>query len=169
MTDGPTIRPTRGGHVLGAALGALVFVGLVLVWWQGQGGTLPVPGAVSWASVLLLAVGMGWLARQTRRTLMRDPGSLDPQQAVTRLLLGKTSQIGGALLGGAYAALLGLSLGGLPAPLAVERVAHGGAAVVLCAAWVWAGHVLEASCRLPDDPEDPDVDSPDTRHGNPAA
>ena len=86
--SGPTITPTRPLHVLGAGLAALVVVRLGLAWWQGQGGSLPIPGYPAWASVVLIAVGIAWLARVTRRTLTRDRTALDNEQAVTRLLLG---------------------------------------------------------------------------------
>ena len=104
---------------------------LGLGWWRDQGGSLPVPGVVAWASIALIAAGMVWLARTTRRTIAADRAALDPQQAVTRLLLGKTSQVAGALLLGAYGALAWVAVDGLPAPLAVERLVHAGAA---CAA-----------------------------------
>ena len=163
--SGPTITPTRPLHVLGAGLAALVVVRLGLAWWQGQGGSLPIPGYPAWVSVALIGVGIAWLARVTRRTLARDRTALDNEQAVTRLLLGKTSQVGGALLLGAYAALAWAAAGALPAPLAVERVVHAGIAVVASVAWVLAGRGLEAACRLPDD----DGDSPDTPHGDAGA
>lgn len=159
---GPTIRPTRPLHVLGAALGTLAVVRLGLAWWQGQGGALPIPGYPAWGSVALIAAGIAWLAHTTSRTLARDRTRLDPQQAVTRLLLGKTSQIGGALLLGAYGALAWAAAEGIPAPLALERVIHAGLAVLACVGWVLAGRALEAACRLPDDDE---TESPDTGPG----
>lgn len=158
----PTVAPTRRGHLVLAAVGVLLGGRLALGWWRDQGGSLPVPGVMSWASVALLAAGMAWLARTTRRTIARDRASLDPQQAVTRLLLGKTSQVAGSLLLGAYAALAWVAIDGLPAPLAVERLIHAGAACVACVAWVITGHALEAACRIPDD----DDESPDTPNGD---
>ncbi len=161
--SGPTISPTRAPHVLGAGLGVLVVVRLALAWWQGQGGSLPIPGYPSWASVALIAGGIAWLAHTTRRTIARDRAALDPQQAVTRLLLGKTSQVGGALVLGVYGALAWAAAEALPAPLAVERVLHAGLAVVASGVWVVAGRALEASCRLPED--DGADDAPDTPTG----
>ena len=169
MTDGPTIRPTPPLHVAGSAAGVLVVTRLALAWWQGQSGSLPIPGVVSWASIALIAGGITWLARRTRRTLARDRASLDPQQAVTRLLLGKTSQIGGALLFGGYAALAWAAADALPAPLAVVRVVHAGLAVLACVGWVLAGRALEAVCRLPDDPDEPGDETPNTPHGTPGS
>ena len=161
MTGGPTIRPTRPLPIAGAAVGVLVLVRLLLAWLQGTGGSLPIPGVASWASVALIAAGIAWLSRRTRRTLARDRAALDPQQAVTRLLLGKTSQLGGALLLGGYAALAGAATDALPAPLAVERVVHSALAVVACVGWILAGRALEGFCRLPDDPDaDQGADTP---------
>ena len=158
MTDGPTISPTRPLLLVGVAAAVLVGARLALAWWQGRGASLPIPGVVSWASVALIAVGVAWLARRTRRTLAEDRAALDPQQAVTRLLLGKTSQVAGAVLLGGYAALVWAAAHALPAPLAVERVVHAGVAVLACLGWVLAGRSLEAACRVPEPPDDPDPD-----------
>lgn len=166
MTAGPTIRPTRPVALAGAAAAILVGVRLLLAWWQGTGGSLPIPGVASWASVVLIALGVAWLARRTRRTLERDRAALDPQQALTRLVLGKTSQVGGALLLGGYAALAWAAADALPAPLAVERVVHAGAAVLAALGWVLAGRALEAACRLPDDPDETNREG-DTPPGSP--
>ena len=162
MTEGPTIRPTTPLQVVGSAVGVLVAARLALAWWQGRGESLPIPGVVAWASIALIAAGIAWLAARTRRTLARDRTALDPQQAVTRLLLGKTSQVAGALLAGGYGALAWAAADALPAPLAVERVVHAGLAVLACVGWILAGRRLEAVCRIPDDP---DEEGPDTRHG----
>lgn len=150
-------------QVLAVALGVLVVARLGLAWWQGQGGSLPIPGYPAWASVGLIAVGIAWLAHTTRRTIAADRTSLDPQQAVTRLVLGKTSQVGAALLLGTYGALVWAAAEALPAPLAIERVVHGGLAVLACVGWLLAGRALEAACRIPDDS---DADSPDTPPGD---
>ena len=98
--SGPTITPTRPLHVLGAGLAALVVVRLGLAWWQGQGGSLPIPGYPAWASVVLIAVGIAWLARVTRRTLTRDRTALDNEQAVTRLLEAHAIRFGQTYLQG---------------------------------------------------------------------
>lgn len=154
MTSRPTIEPTRPLHVALAGLIGLAGAALALWWWQGTGGTLPVPGVVSWASVLVITLGVGWLALRTRRTVREDRTSLDPEQAVTRLLLGKTSLLAGAFLAGLYGALVLFSLAALPAPLALERLVHGSAAIAACLAWVLAGGFLQWSCRIPPPADD---------------
>ena len=67
MTPRPTIQATRPTHVLAAGVLGFAAAGLALRWWQGTGGSLPVPGPVSWASVVLIALGLGWLALSIRR------------------------------------------------------------------------------------------------------
>lgn len=156
----PTIRPTRAWQVVAAAAVGFAGTWLALTWWQGSGHSLPIPGAVSWVSTLVVAAGVAYLALRTRRALADDPTSLDPQQAVTRLLLGKTSLLGGALLGGGYAAVVVLALPALPAQLAIERVVHGGIATVVAALWAVLGRWLENVCRLPPSTGDKDPDTP---------
>lgn len=163
MTPTPTIGPTRTLHVVGPALVVLAVVRWGLAWWQGRGGTLPIPSYPAWASIALIAVGIGWLAFTTRRLVARDRAALDAGQAVTRLVLGKTSQVGSALMFGGYAALVWAAVDAWPAPLAIERVVHASAAVAACLAWGLAGRFLEDACRIPDD-DDAD-DSPDIRSG----
>ena len=157
----PTIAPSRALHVVAAATLGLAGAWLTLTWWQGAGGTLPIPGVVAWASVLLICFGVGYLTRRTRVTVAQDPTSLDPQQAVTRLLLGKTSLLGGAFLAAVYAGLVLVALPGLPAPLAVERLVHGGIAALVCVVWAFLGRRLEDVCRIPPREGDKDLDTPD--------
>lgn len=161
MSPRPTIDRTRPGHVVLAALLGVGASLLLLAWWQGQGGSLPIPGVVAWGSVLLIAVGIAWLAFRTRMTLARFRAAVTADQAVTRVLLGKTSMLAGALLGGGYAGLIALALPGWPAPLALERVLHGGLAVGACLLWVVAGARLESACRIP--PSDRDEPPPGAR------
>lgn len=163
MTPAPTVNATRPVHVAAAiALGGLV-VGGALWWWQGQGGSLPVVGPVAWASVLLIAGGVAWLAHRTRRTVRTARADLPAEQALTRVVLGKTSVLGGAFLGAAYAALVVLAMPALPAPLARERVLHGSLAVIACVLWAAVGAWLQAACRIP--PGDDTPDTPGVGHG----
>lgn len=156
----PTIRPTRAAQVgLAAAVGG-VGAWLAFAWWQGGGGTLPVPGVVAWAAIVLISCGVAFLAWRTRKARAAGPAVLDSQQALRRLLLGKTSQLAGAFLGGAYAAIVILALPGLPAPLAAKRVIHGGIAVVANMVWVIFGRMLENSCRIPPQLPESDTDTP---------
>lgn len=154
MTPRPTIEPIGPAQSAVAALAGLLGVGLLGWWWQGQGGSLPIPGPVAWASLLLVAGGIAWLATLTRRAVREDRTSLDASQALTRVLLGRTSLLAGAFAAGAYGALVLLALPALPAPLAVERVVHGAIAVVAALGWAVAGAFLQSSCRIPPGDED---------------
>ncbi len=145
--SGPTITPSRPWVLALASGTTAVLSALALQWWQDQGGSLPIPGAMAWVGVGLLAVGVAWTARSTRRALARDPAALDPQTAVARIVLGKTSRLAGALLLGGHAALAVMASQAWPAPLAVTRVVHAGVTVLACAAWMIAGRALERACR----------------------
>lgn len=158
----PTILPTRGTEVATAALagGSLAFLVFTGVVRFGQ--SLPVLGPAAWLSIAVCAAWTGRLAVVTRAALHQRRESLEPRTAVTRLLLGKTSLLAGTFLGAAYLGLIGVAVGGWPAPLARERVLHGGIAVVACAAWAVLGWLLERACRIPPDDDTP----PDTRGGD---
>lgn len=163
MTEpGPTVGPTTPTQVVAATLVGFGLSFLVLATLQGAGASLPLLGAPAWGSVLLIAVGIALLAARTRRERRQRPDTLEPRVALTRLVLGKTSVLAGAGLGGAYAALIVLVLPALPAPLAVDRLLHGGLALGFCIIWALVGWVLQRTLRVP--PEDPD-DSPDTPRG----
>lgn len=159
---GPTVEPTRAAHVAFAAVAGLLVAGMLLWTWQGFGHSLPLVGPLAWGSVLLIAGGIAWLMVRTRTQLRRRRDTLTPQEALNRVLLAKTSILAGAFLGAAYLALVALVLPALPAPLAAERLVHGGLAAVACMVWLLAGVGLERACRVPDDPDD----TPDTRVGD---
>lgn len=158
----PTILPTKGTEVLTAVLTGGVLAFLTFGGMVRFGASLPVLGPVAWVSVALLAAGIGALAFATHAAVQKRREPIDPKTAVTRLLLGKTSLLAGAFLGAAYAGLVAVALQGWPAPLAQERVVHGGIAALACASWAVAGWLLERSCRIPrgDTPEG------DTREGD---
>ncbi len=150
----PTVEPTAWRQVGLAVVLGFAMSWLVLTMTQDRGIPLPLVGPIAWASVLLIAAGVGWLAWQTRSQVRTRPDTLDPRQALIRVLLGKASVLGGMALAGAYAGLLGLAVVAWPAPLAVDRVTHGGVAFAGCLAWAIAGWTLERSCRIRDDRDD---------------
>lgn len=150
----PTVEPTAWRQVGPATVLGFAGSWLVLTMAQDRGTPLPLVGPIAWATVFLIAAGIGWLAWQTRRQVGARPDTLDPRQALTLVLLGKASVLGGAALAGAYVGLLGLAANAWPAPLAVDRVTHGGVAFVGCVAWAVAGWALERSCRIRDDDRD---------------
>lgn len=158
----PTILPTRGTEVAsavlaGGLLGYLLFAGLVQF-----GYSLPVLSPIAWLSIMVCVVGIGVLAYRTHQTVQKRRDPIEHKQAITRLLLGKTSLLAGAFLGSAYLGLLVVAVQGWPAPLAQERVLHGGLAALACAGWALAGWLLERACRIPTDDDTP----PATREGD---
>lgn len=161
----PTLLPTKATEVLAAALGGgllafMVFGGLVRF-----GRSLPVLGPAAWVSVAVCAAGIGGLAVVTRTAVQKRREHLEPRRAVARLLLGKTSLLAGAFLGAAYLGLVVIAARGWPAPLAQERVLHGGLAALASVAWAVFGWLLERACRIPTDdathpPGDGDGEAP---------
>lgn len=159
-TPGPTVRPTRPGRVVLAALVGAATTWLVLDVLARWGLGLPQVGPVAWASVGLLAALTAWAAASTHAALQRRREPMDPDRAVARLVLGKTSQIAGALVAGAYAAVVVQALADAPAPLPRARVLHGSVAALFSVAWAVAGALLERACRVPRDPDDDTTGAP---------
>lgn len=153
-TPGPTVRPTRARHVVAAGVIGAATSWLVLELLARFGVPLPAVGAVAWASVGLLASFTAWLAVTTHASLQRRREPMNPDAAVARLVLGKTSVLAGAVVAGAYLALVAFSLGDAPAPLPRARALHGSVAAVLAVGWAVAGSLLERACRIPKDPDD---------------
>ena len=167
--SGPTVAPTTRRQVSVAFAIGFAISWLALNAMQDQGSALPLVGPTAWVSVWLLAGGVGSLAWQTARQVRSRPDTLEPRQALTRVLLGKASVVAGAALGGAYVGLLGLAVAAWPAPLAVDRVIHGGAAFMGCLAWALAGWALERSCRIRDDRDGDTPHEPDEHGETPRA
>lgn len=158
VDHGPTIEPTTASQVVVAALAGAAFTWLGLTTLRNAGGSLPLLGPAAWASVGLVALGVGVLAVRTHRTVQVRREPLEPQQGMTRLLLGKTSLLGGVLLAAVYATVVVMAVEGWPAPLAVDRVVHAAVASALSVAWAVAGWFLERACRIPPSDDDtPDV------------
>ena len=78
-----------------------------------------------------------------------EPGRLDPQAAVTALVLGKTMVLTGALLAGGHLTYVLTQVGAWAIPLPRQRVVWGLVAVAAASVFAWAGWVLEKSCWRP--------------------
>ena len=132
--------------VVGLALGLLLKpVALA------RSGTAP---TVSWLPVLALtivAVIMAVLAWSTHRILRRGRGTLDPHQAVNRLVLAKSCALVGALVAGGYLGYAASWLGQLDTDLGRERAVRGLLAGVAAVLIVVGSLVLERACRVRDD------------------
>jgi hypothetical protein len=169
--DGPEPPAGHVGTTRPGPLVVLALTGLILGWrlrplsirWSG---TAPTVGWAPALALLLAAVILGAVAWSTYRSLHpRRPGAgggrgrgrfhpqagIEPQHAVNRLVLAKSSALVGALVGGGY---LGYALswwGVGESPLAQQRMVQAlvaGAGGVLIVA---ASLLLERACRVRDD------------------
>jgi hypothetical protein len=104
--------------------------------------------------VAVAAVAVGLLARWTRRTVHVQRRRIEPNRAVTLLLVGKAALIGGVGLAAGYAAVAGWFLPHLEAPLPRERVLGAGLVALASAGLAVAGRFLERACEIPGPPED---------------
>ncbi len=153
--------PDPAGRVGTTPPGVLVvvgLVGLVLGWatrpagiaWLGSAPRVAWLQPLALALVALILVAVAW---STHRTVHLHRGSIEPHQAVNRLVLAKACAISGAAAAGGY---LGYALSwlGLEAPeLAGERVLRAGLAGVAGVAVVIGSLLLERACRVRrDDP-----------------
>ncbi|SDQ96089.1 DUF3180 domain-containing protein [Actinopolyspora saharensis] len=151
---------TRTRDLVAAALIAAVLVyGAVQV---GYGALPPLPLAAG-ATLLVVALVEVVLAFVVRPKVQRKPGiePLDPMTATRVVALAKASSLAGALMGGAWVALLVFLL---PRYGPVEVVKSDTAAAVIglisAVALIGAGLWLEWCMRNPDEPEE-DTDSED--------
>ena len=142
-----TIRP-----VSPVVLAVLGIVGLVLGWLVHPptvelSGSAPV---VTWPQPTLLvfvAIALGRVAWDTRRTVRDRPRALEPHRAVNRLAFGRAAAYVASVLGGAYAGYA-LSWVDSRAELASDRVLWSGLAAVASLAVVVCGVLLERACRV---------------------
>jgi ABC-type Fe3+-siderophore transport system permease subunit len=120
-----------------------------------------VPPRVPWSTPIGLAlIGglVGALAWTTHQRIQVRKERMEPQRAVTMLVLGKASALGGAFVVGGYLAFGLLFLGRVEAETPRERVIRASVAVVAGAALTVAGLLLERACKVPGGGEDEDDD-----------
>jgi hypothetical protein len=148
-----TIGTTRPTTLLGVGLVALV-LGWALrsasIAWLGHAPR------VTWLQVLalaLVAIILGAVAWSTYRTLHARRQTIEPHQAVNRLVLAKACAISGAAVAGGY---LGYALSWVgidEQELAGERLLRSGLAGLAGVMIVVASLLLERACRVRrDDP-----------------
>lgn len=148
----PTVRLTTWRTIALAVL-----VGAVVAWALFFGldrlqQALPVPPVIAAGTLVVVAVGVGWQARLTHRTLHRGEGRLPPTTAVALLALGKTALIAGAVLAGGYAAIAIHALPNLDAQLPRDRIVGALASLVAAIGLAVAGRMLERACEIPNPP-----------------
>jgi hypothetical protein len=151
------MRPTAAPTLAVAALLGVLVGGSVEPLCAAAGVVVP---TVPWSTVLtlvFLAAVVLTLAWTTWRSLRRTTGArpLEPQRAVTLLVLGRACALGGAAILGGYLAF-GLGYLGDDGVLPRERLVRGLAAAAAAAAVVAGGLLLERSCQVPGPPDGPE-------------
>jgi hypothetical protein len=107
-------------------------------------------------AIIVTAALVGVLAYGTNQRLQVRRERMDPQRAVTFLVLGKASALAGALVAGGYLTYAIVFLGRLDAEGPRERVIRSGIAVLAGIGLCVAGLLLERACKVPEgDDEDP--------------
>jgi Protein of unknown function (DUF3180) len=147
-----TVTPTRPRDLVLPALATAVVVHLLVRLTYGMLPTFPLTAGVPLA-VLGLAEAIGGSALRTR--IRRKPGTrpVNPLVAARAVLVARASALGGAIMAGAWAGLLGYV-----APRSGDIAAAGGdtvasvvglvGALALVVGALWLQHC----CRTPDDP-----------------
>lgn len=111
-----------------------------------------VPPQVPWTApvaVIVIAALVGTLAYGTHQRLQVRRERMDPQRAVTFLVLGKASALAGALVAGGYLAYGLLFVARLDAEGPRDRVIKSAVAVVAGVGLCVAGLLLERACKVP--------------------
>jgi len=105
--------------------------------------------ALSLVAVVLLA-----FAYSTYGAVHLDRTRIDPQRAVSLLLLAKASALVGAVVAGGYLGFGINFLGRLDVELPRERAIRALVAAVMGLAIVFSALLLERACRVPQDSDD---------------
>ncbi|GAB3744629.1 DUF3180 domain-containing protein [Microlunatus parietis] len=114
------------------------------------------PPQVPWSApiaMIVVAVAIGLLAWQTYQRIHRRRLRIDPQRAVSFLVLGKASALAGALVAGGYLAYAFMFVAQIAGDSPRERVVRSLVAVLGGLALGTAGLLLERACKVPDDPD----------------
>ncbi|GAA3609033.1 DUF3180 domain-containing protein [Microlunatus ginsengisoli] len=123
-----------------------------------------VPPRVPWTApiaLLLSAALVGALAFTTHQRIQVRHERVDPQRAVTFLVLGKASALAGALVAGGYLTYGLMFVTRMSADAPRERVIRSAVAVLAGIALCVAGLLLERACKVPrgDDEDESDPES----------
>jgi small-conductance mechanosensitive channel len=118
-----------------------------------------IPPRIPWSApigLVFVAALVGALAWTTSQRIQVRREWLEPQRAVTFLLLGKASALTGSLVAGGYLGFAVNFLSRLDASNSRDRVIRAGVAVVAGLALMAGGLLLERACRVPKSDEDDD-------------
>ncbi|MCW0214175.1 MAG: DUF3180 domain-containing protein [Pseudonocardia sp.] len=158
------MKATRPRDLLAAGLAAAV-VGLLIV--QLTYGSLPPFPLPAGVTLGVLGIAEAVVGNVLRGRIRRSPGSrpLEPLVAARAVIVAQASAMGGALVAGLWAGLLGYVL---PRSGSVTAAASDAAAAgvgLVCALGLVAGALwLERCCRAPEDRDrDPDPRGRDER------
>lgn len=137
-----------------SALAVAALFGIIASWLiVTVAGSLDlIPPPVPWTAplgVLVITGLVGALAYTTHRRVQVERRRIDPQRAVTFLVLGKASALAGALVAGGYLAYAVQFLTRLDALGPRDRVVRSALAVVAGVGLCIAGLLLERACKVP--------------------
>jgi hypothetical protein len=150
--------PTKSSTLVVAGLAGAATGWLLLSFFYGSMPPLP------WLPIMTVAVLAAleaFLAQNTRARIQRRPGMprVDPLAVARYAVLAKASSMAAAIFAGFSAGLLAwLALE--PTKAARDDVPAAIAGIVASLALVGAALWLERSCRVPDQPDDPDGKGP---------
>ncbi|MEJ7689903.1 MAG: DUF3180 domain-containing protein [Nocardioidaceae bacterium] len=122
--------------------------------WESRSRSAP---RIEWPAVTalaLVAVVLLAFAYSTYGAVHRDRTRIDPQRAVSLLLLAKASALVGAVVAGGYLGFGINFLGRLDVELPRERAIRALVAAVMGLAIVFSALLLERACRVPQDSND---------------
>lgn len=127
-----------------------------------------VPPYVPWtapAALAVIAALVGALAWSTHQRLHVRRERVEPERAVSFLVLGKASALAGALIAGGYLTFALMFVGRWDADAPRERVIRSLVAVVVSVGLCVAGLLLERACKVPDSDDDDDTEDPGADFG----
>ena len=155
---GGTLQTTPPLAIFVAALFGGLTAWLIVVVARALGTSPPLVPWTAPVAVILIGLGVGVLAWQTYQRIHRLRLRMDPQRAVSFLVLGKASALGGGLVGGGYLVYALMFLARIDGESPRERVILSLIAVVGGAGLTVAGLLLERACKVPKG-KDPETDS----------
>lgn len=152
------VRRTRWQALLSAALFGAAAGWLVVAGSRALGRIAPLIPWTAPAALWLLVVVVGVLARSTRQRIQVRRAYIEPQRAVTFLVLGKSAALAGAAIAAGYLAFGLFFVDHLEAASPRDRVIKSGIAVVAGIGVCIAGLLLEGACQVPPGGGDNDRD-----------
>lgn len=152
--------PTTARTIAQSALVGLLAGWLLVVVTSALDVQAPEVPWTAPVGLVVIASLVGVLAYGTHQRIHVRHERVEPQRAVTYLLLGKASALAGALVAGGYLAFALMFITRLDAPDPRDRVIRGLTSVVAAVGLAVTGLLLERACRVPrSDADDNDVDA----------